>query len=128
MTWRLIGYLANALRFSINDEERLELLKDSNTPLPDETIDTNRTITPGGTTLELSHVGLNHSDSTLVRACPSSRAAIAIVGPRDLSRHHDRGSRLRSTHSLEPTIQRGPRRPTATSLPLSHCSYPIRLY
>jgi glyoxylase-like metal-dependent hydrolase (beta-lactamase superfamily II) len=38
-------------------KERLEVLKDPHTPLPDETVDIDRTITLGGTTLELSYVG-----------------------------------------------------------------------
>jgi hypothetical protein len=49
------------------------VLKDPNTPLPDETVDTDRTITLGGTTLELSYVGPNHSDSTLVRSLDAWR-------------------------------------------------------
>jgi len=46
---------------------RLERLNDPHTPLPDETIgDEGRVIRLGGRILELSYVGLNHSDSTLV--------------------------------------------------------------
>src|ERR1700704_5458460 len=47
-------------------KERLAVLKDPATPLPDVTFDKNRTIKLGGTALELSYIGLNHSDSTLV--------------------------------------------------------------
>ena len=52
-------------------KERLEVLKDPHTPLPDEVVDDRRSITLGDTTLELSYVGLNHSDSTLVMRLPS---------------------------------------------------------
>src|SRR5687768_17615227 len=41
-------------------KERLEVLADPNTVLPDETVDKSRTITLGGTRVELTHVGLNH--------------------------------------------------------------------
>src|SRR6476660_542961 len=47
-------------------KERLAVLQDPATPLPDETISKTTTITLGGTALELNYVGLNHSDSTLV--------------------------------------------------------------
>jgi glyoxylase-like metal-dependent hydrolase (beta-lactamase superfamily II) len=59
-------------------KERLELLKFPNTPLPDETVDTNRTITLGGTTLELNYVGLNHSDSTLVMRLPREKIVFIV--------------------------------------------------
>ena len=52
-------------------KERLEVLKDPHTPLPDEVVEDRRSITLGDTTLELSYVGLNHSDSTLVMRLPS---------------------------------------------------------
>ena len=51
-------------------KERLEVLKDPFTPLPDEVMDTQRTLTIGGTAIELTDVGLNHSDSTLVLRLP----------------------------------------------------------
>ena len=54
-------------------KERLDVLKDPNTILPDETVDNRRTITLGGTSLELTHVGLNHSDSTIVMRLPKER-------------------------------------------------------
>ena len=59
-------------------KERLELLKDPHTPLPDETVDERRSITLGGTTLELSYVGLNHSDSTLVMRLPKERLLFVV--------------------------------------------------
>jgi glyoxylase-like metal-dependent hydrolase (beta-lactamase superfamily II) len=46
--------------------------------LPDETVDRNRTITLGGTRLELTHVGLNHSDSTLVMRLPRERIIFIV--------------------------------------------------
>jgi glyoxylase-like metal-dependent hydrolase (beta-lactamase superfamily II) len=47
--------------------ERLAVLKDPATPLPDEVVDdSGRVIRMGGKIVELSYVGLNHSDSTLV--------------------------------------------------------------
>ena len=58
--------------------ERLEVLKDPHTPLPDEVVDDRRSITLGGTTLELSYVGLNHSDSTLVMRLPKERLVFVV--------------------------------------------------
>src|ERR671910_2759318 len=49
-----------------NAKARLAVLQDPATVLPDETVDTTRTIQLGDTALELSYVGLNHSDSSLV--------------------------------------------------------------
>jgi glyoxylase-like metal-dependent hydrolase (beta-lactamase superfamily II) len=59
-------------------KERLDVLKDPNTVLPDETIDRQRTITLGGTTVELTYVGLNHSDSTLVLRLPRERILFVV--------------------------------------------------
>jgi glyoxylase-like metal-dependent hydrolase (beta-lactamase superfamily II) len=59
-------------------KERLEVLKDPNTVLPDETIDRRHTITLGGTTVELNYVGLNHSDSTLVMRLPRERILFVV--------------------------------------------------
>ena len=59
-------------------KERLEVLKDPNTVLPDETVDNRRTITLGGTAVELTHVGLNHSDSTLVVRLPKERIVFIV--------------------------------------------------
>ena len=60
------------------DKERLEVLKDPNTVLPDETVDARRTITLGGTALELTYVGPNHSDSTLVMRLPKERIVFVV--------------------------------------------------
>jgi glyoxylase-like metal-dependent hydrolase (beta-lactamase superfamily II) len=58
--------------------ERLKVLNDPNTVLPDETVDRSRTITLGGTRLELTHAGLNHSDSTLVMRLPRERIIFIV--------------------------------------------------
>ena len=57
---------------------RLERLKDPHTVIPDETVDSNRTITLGNTTLELTHIGLNHSDSMLVMRLPKERIIFTV--------------------------------------------------
>ena len=59
-------------------KERLEALKDPNTVIPDEAFDKRRTITLGGTALELTHVGLNHSDSSLVMRLPKERIVFMV--------------------------------------------------
>jgi glyoxylase-like metal-dependent hydrolase (beta-lactamase superfamily II) len=58
--------------------ERLAVLKDPATPLADETFDKKRTLTLGGTSLELTFVGLNHSDSTLVMGLPKERIIFVV--------------------------------------------------
>jgi glyoxylase-like metal-dependent hydrolase (beta-lactamase superfamily II) len=57
---------------------RLAVLNDPNTVLPDETVGRRRTIKLGGTELELTHVGLNHSDSTLVMRLPKERIVFVV--------------------------------------------------
>jgi len=59
-------------------KERLALLKDPATPLPDETFDKQRTLKLGGTTLELTYLGLNHSDSTIVMRLPKEKILFAV--------------------------------------------------
>jgi glyoxylase-like metal-dependent hydrolase (beta-lactamase superfamily II) len=59
-------------------KERLERIKDPHTVIPDETVDNNRTITLGGTTLELVYLGLNHSDSTLVMLLPKEKIIFTV--------------------------------------------------
>lgn len=59
-------------------KERLAVLNDPNTVLPDEVVDMRRTITLGGTMLELSYVGLNHSDSMLVMRLPKERLIFVV--------------------------------------------------
>ena len=60
-------------------KERLAVLKDPHTVIPDETVsDKGRTITLGGTKLELKYVGLNHSDSTLVMRLPKEKIIFVV--------------------------------------------------
>jgi glyoxylase-like metal-dependent hydrolase (beta-lactamase superfamily II) len=59
-------------------KERLERLEDPFTPLPDETFETRRTVRLGGTVLELSYLGLNHSDSTIVMRLPKEKLLFAV--------------------------------------------------
>ena len=59
-------------------KQRLELLNEPHTVLPDETVDRQRTITLGGTALELTYIGPNHSDSTLVMRLPKERLVFVV--------------------------------------------------
>jgi glyoxylase-like metal-dependent hydrolase (beta-lactamase superfamily II) len=60
-------------------KERLAVLKDPHTPLPDEVVGGDgRTIDLGGTRLELKYYGLNHSDSTLVMWLPKERIIFVV--------------------------------------------------
>jgi glyoxylase-like metal-dependent hydrolase (beta-lactamase superfamily II) len=59
-------------------KERLAALNDPHTVLPDETVDDKRTITLGGTTLELTYHGPNHSDSTLVMRLPKEKILFVV--------------------------------------------------
>jgi glyoxylase-like metal-dependent hydrolase (beta-lactamase superfamily II) len=59
-------------------KERLAPLGDPNTVLPDEVFDGKRNITLGGTTLELSYLGLNHSDSTIVMRLPKEKIIFVV--------------------------------------------------
>lgn len=59
-------------------KERLAALNDPHTVLPDETVDDKRTITLGGTTLELTYHGPNHSDSTLVMRLPREKIVFIV--------------------------------------------------
>jgi glyoxylase-like metal-dependent hydrolase (beta-lactamase superfamily II) len=59
-------------------KERLEVIKDPHTPLPDETFERSRTLKLGGTVLELSYLGLNHSDSTIVMRLPKEKLLFAV--------------------------------------------------
>src|SRR5437899_7955413 len=59
-------------------KERLAGLKDPHTVLPDETFDNKRTITLGGTTLELIYLGLNHSDSNIVMRLPKEKLIFLV--------------------------------------------------
>ena len=60
-------------------KERLEVLKDPHTVLPDEVVgNQGRRITLGGTELELTYHGLNHSDSTLVMRLPKEKIVFIV--------------------------------------------------
>jgi glyoxylase-like metal-dependent hydrolase (beta-lactamase superfamily II) len=59
-------------------KERLEFIKDPATVLPDEVFTGTRTLKLGGTVLELSYIGLNHSDSTIVMRLPKERIVFAV--------------------------------------------------
>ena len=59
-------------------KERLAVLKDPATPLPDETMDKKRTINLGGTALELTYLGLNHSDSSIVMRLPKEKLIFVV--------------------------------------------------
>jgi glyoxylase-like metal-dependent hydrolase (beta-lactamase superfamily II) len=57
---------------------RLTRIQDPHTVLPDETVGDRRTIKLGGTELELTYVGLNHSDSSLVMRLPKEKILFAV--------------------------------------------------
>jgi glyoxylase-like metal-dependent hydrolase (beta-lactamase superfamily II) len=60
-------------------KERLAVLQDPHTVLPDETFgDKGRTIKLGGTTLELKYLGLNHSDSNVVMRLPKEKIIFVV--------------------------------------------------
>jgi len=60
-------------------KERLAVLQDPHTPLPDQTVtDQGHTISLGGTQVELKFVGLNHSDSTLVMLLPKEKIVFVV--------------------------------------------------
>jgi glyoxylase-like metal-dependent hydrolase (beta-lactamase superfamily II) len=58
--------------------ERLAPLGDPNTVLADESFDGQKIITLGDTTLELSYLGLNHSDSTIVMRLPKEKIVFIV--------------------------------------------------
>jgi glyoxylase-like metal-dependent hydrolase (beta-lactamase superfamily II) len=59
-------------------QERLSVLKDPATVLPDETFSNKRSLQLGGTTLELHYLGLNHSDSSIVMRLPKEKIIFAV--------------------------------------------------
>ncbi len=61
-----------------NATKRLKVLKDPHTVMPDESVGNKKTIKLGGTTLELSYLGLNHSDSTLVMRLPKEKIVFIV--------------------------------------------------
>src|SRR5205085_8227361 len=61
-----------------NVKAHLAPLGDPNTVLPDESFDGKKTITLGGTTLELTYLGLNHSDSNIVMRLPKEKIIFVV--------------------------------------------------
>ncbi|MEO8651287.1 MAG: MBL fold metallo-hydrolase [Hyphomicrobiaceae bacterium] len=59
-------------------KERLAELKGKDVVVPDLGVGTKRIIKLGGTTLELHHVGRNHSDSSLVMFLPKEKIIFAV--------------------------------------------------
>jgi glyoxylase-like metal-dependent hydrolase (beta-lactamase superfamily II) len=58
--------------------ERLKLVNDPHVVPPDETMGDKKTVKLGDTPLELSYVGLNHSDSSIVMRLPKDRILFAV--------------------------------------------------
>jgi glyoxylase-like metal-dependent hydrolase (beta-lactamase superfamily II) len=61
-----------------NVRAHLAPLGDPNTVLPDEVFDGKKTITLGGTTLELIYLGANHSDSNIVMRLPKEKIVFVV--------------------------------------------------
>jgi glyoxylase-like metal-dependent hydrolase (beta-lactamase superfamily II) len=59
-------------------KERLAALKAADVVIPDQIVDGKRTISLGGTTLELIYTGRNHSDSSLVMFLPKEKILFAV--------------------------------------------------
>jgi glyoxylase-like metal-dependent hydrolase (beta-lactamase superfamily II) len=58
--------------------ERLAALKPADVVLPDQIVDNRRTITLGGTRIDLVFTGRNHSDSSLVMFLPKEQIIFAV--------------------------------------------------
>jgi glyoxylase-like metal-dependent hydrolase (beta-lactamase superfamily II) len=58
--------------------ERILAQKDPLMVQPDETFEKQRTLRLGGTALELTYIGLNHSDSTIVMRLPKEKILFAV--------------------------------------------------
>jgi len=61
-----------------NAKAQLERLQPPDIVMPDEVVDSQHTITLGGTTLELIYVGRNHSDNSLVMRLPKEKVIFAV--------------------------------------------------
>jgi glyoxylase-like metal-dependent hydrolase (beta-lactamase superfamily II) len=61
-----------------NAKKRITELKPADVVVPDQVVDTDKTITLGGTALELHYVGRNHSDSTLVMRLPKEKIIYTV--------------------------------------------------
>jgi glyoxylase-like metal-dependent hydrolase (beta-lactamase superfamily II) len=59
-------------------KERLAVLKPADVVIPDEVVDAKRTISLGGTKLDLVYTGRNHSDSSLVMLLPKEKILFAV--------------------------------------------------
>jgi glyoxylase-like metal-dependent hydrolase (beta-lactamase superfamily II) len=59
-------------------KDRLAILNDPHTVIPDETMRGKKTLKLGGTTLELTYLGPNHSDSTIVMRLPKEKILFAV--------------------------------------------------
>jgi glyoxylase-like metal-dependent hydrolase (beta-lactamase superfamily II) len=59
-------------------KERLDQLKNPQVVSPDETFDTSKTIELGGTSIELTYLGLNHSDSNIVMRLPKEKIVFIV--------------------------------------------------
>jgi len=58
--------------------ERIKAQNDPQMVPPDETFTKQRTLKLGGTALELTYIGLNHSDSTIVMRLPKEKILFAV--------------------------------------------------
>ena len=58
--------------------ERLTAIQDPHTVIPDELVTDHATIRLGNTALELTYLGLNHSDSTIVMRLPREKILFAV--------------------------------------------------
>jgi glyoxylase-like metal-dependent hydrolase (beta-lactamase superfamily II) len=61
-----------------NAKARIAALKPADVVMPDQVVDTTKTITLGGTTLELNYVGRNHSDNMLVLRLPKEKIIYTV--------------------------------------------------
>jgi glyoxylase-like metal-dependent hydrolase (beta-lactamase superfamily II) len=61
-----------------NAKKRIAELKPADVVMHDEVVDTTKTISLGGTTLELNYVGRNHSDSMLVMRLPKEKIIYTV--------------------------------------------------
>lgn len=59
-------------------KERMVQVNDPYTPIPEEVVDDKRTITLGGTKLELLYLGPSHSDNLLVMRLPKERIVFVV--------------------------------------------------
>src|SRR5258708_23056168 len=61
-----------------NAKARIAALKPDDVVIPDQVVGGKRSITLGGTTLELNYVGKNHSDNTLVMRLPKEKIIFTV--------------------------------------------------